>query len=253
MESNTYGKFIQNNDHLVELIALLHQIYMSFLYYSLMAGYYILGAGGQARQVLSIAGTGARQMRVEGFIGLESEKGKVVNGTHVLTESDIKSLDRRDVVLLNGLGRPNRKSVIERLVSIGFSFDSLMHPSANVGEFVLVGTGTVIQSGVGIMTNVELGKFTLIDINATIGHDISIGDYTTISTGVNLAGGVSIGSGCWIGSGSVIIEGVSVGEGVLLGAGSVVTRDIPSGKMAYGVPARVVKDIGDVSEALLTK
>ena len=218
-----------------------------------MAGYYILGAGGQARQVLSIARTGTRQMRVEGFIGLESERGKIVNNIPVFTESDMESLDRGGVVLLNGLGRPNRKSVIERLVRRGFAFDSLVHPSANVGEFVSVGTGAVIQSGVGIMTNVELGKFTLIDINATIGHDISIGDYTTISTGVNLAGGVSIGLGCWIGSGSVIIEGVSVGEGVLLGAGSIVTRDIPSGKMAYGVPARVVEDIGDVSEALLKK
>ena len=62
-----------------------------------------------------------------------------------------------------------------------------------------------------------------------------------------------MGSGCWVGSGSVVIEDVSLGDGVLLGAGSVVTRDIPSGKMAYGVPARVVRDISDVSEALLRK
>lgn len=218
-----------------------------------MKNYYILGAGGQARQVLSIVRSGMHQMRVEGFIGLESEKGKVVNGIPALTELDMESLDRRDIVLFNGLGRPNRKSVIERLVRKGFSFESLVHHSANLGEFVSVGTGTIIQSGVGIMTNVELGKFTLIDINATIGHDISIGNYTTISTGVNLAGGVSIGSGCWIGSGSVIIEGITVEEGVLLGAGSVVTRDIPQGSMAFGVPAKVVKDINDVSEALLKK
>ena len=218
-----------------------------------MTDYYIVGAGGQARQVLSIARIVTPEIMVRGFIGLESERGKIINGAPTVTELDLESLEKRNVVLLNGLGRPNRRSVIERLIAKGFSFDSLVHRSASVGEFVTIGTGTVIQSGVGIMTNVELGKFLLIDINATIGHDVSIGDYTTISTGVSLAGGVSVGSGCWVGSGSVVIEGISLGDGVLLGAGSVVTRDIPSGKMAYGTPAKVVKDIRDVSEVLLKK
>ena len=216
-----------------------------------MKYYYIVGAGGQARQVLSIARRVSPKMEVLGFIGLERDRGKIINGIPTIVESDLDNLEERDVLLLNGLGRPNRKDAIEKLLSKGFSFGSLIYPSANIGEYVSVGTGIVIQSGVGIMTNVEVGKFLLIDINATIGHDVSVGDYTTISTGVSIAGGVSIGSGCWIGSGSVIIEDISIGDDVLLGAGSVVTRDIPSGKMAYGVPARVVRDISDVSSSLM--
>lgn len=218
-----------------------------------MSDYYVVGAGGQARQVLSIARSFAPRINVRGFIGKEAERGKIINGIPTLTELDLVKIERKNVILFNGIGRPNRKAVIERLIAQGFSFNSLVHPSASVGEFVSVGSGTIIQSGVGITTNAELGRFLLIDINATIGHDVSVGDYSTISTGVNLAGGVSIGSECWIGSGSVIIEDVFIGDGVLLGAGSVVTRDIPPGKLAYGVPARVVKDISDVSEALIRK
>ena len=169
---------------------------------------YILGAGGQARQVLSIANIIKPELRIRAFIGLNNEKGKISNKLPILTEADLEFLKSTDIFLLNGLGRPNRKVVIERLIQKGFLFQPLLHPSVNISEFVDIGAGTIIQYGVGIMTNVKLGKFLIIDMNATIGHDVSIGDYTTVSTGVNLAGGVSIGSGCWIGSGSVIIEGV---------------------------------------------
>ncbi|MEM3860021.1 MAG: NeuD/PglB/VioB family sugar acetyltransferase [Candidatus Micrarchaeaceae archaeon] len=216
-----------------------------------MVKYYIVGAGGQARQVLSIARRVTPSISVTGFIGLENEKGRYINNVEVVTESDIGHLDRKEVLLLNGLGRPNRKDVIERLLSSGFVFSSLIHPASDIGDYVSVGSGTIIQSGVGITTNVELGRFILIDLNATIGHDVSIGNYTTISTGVNIAGGVSIGEGCWIGSGSTIIEGISIGNNTLIGAGSVVTRDIGDNKLAYGVPAKVVREISDVSYELI--
>jgi galactoside O-acetyltransferase len=39
----------------------------------------------------------------------------------------------------------------------------------------------------------------------------------------------------------VIKEGVHIGSDVMIGAGSVVLHDIPDGELAYGVPARVVR------------
>ena len=36
------------------------------------------------------------------------------------------------------------------------------------------------------------------------------------------------------------MPGVSIGERCVIGAGSVVTRDVPDGKVAAGVPARVI-------------
>lgn len=50
---------------------------------------------------------------------------------------------------------------------------------------------------------------------------------------------VKIGQKAWIGSGSVIMA--DVGEGSMIGAGSVVNRPIPSGCIAAGVPARVIR------------
>lgn len=216
-----------------------------------MVEYYIIGAGGQSRQVLSMVRKVWPNSTVLGFIGLEEEKDRVINGVKVLVESELEAAKKNEVFLLNGLGRPNRSSVIEKLLNLGFSFHTIIHSSANIGEAVSIGNGTIIQSGVGVMTNVEIGKFVLVDMNSTIGHDVSIGDYSTISTGVNIAGGVSIGNGCWIGSGTTIIEGVSIGDNVLIGAGSVVTRDVKNNRLSYGVPAKTIREIMDVSLELM--
>ena len=43
--------------------------------------------------------------------------------------------------------------------------------------------------------------------------------------------------------GKCFSAGVDVGEFAVVGAGSVVTRDIPRGKLAVGVPARIVADV----------
>lgn len=53
---------------------------------------------------------------------------------------------------------------------------------------------------------------------------------------------VVIGNNVWIGGGAIIMPGVTIGENVVIGAGSVVTRDIPSDKIAYGNPCRVMRE-----------
>ncbi|MDR2634484.1 MAG: sugar O-acetyltransferase [Clostridiales bacterium] len=56
---------------------------------------------------------------------------------------------------------------------------------------------------------------------------------------------VRIGKNVWIGSGCQIMPGVTIGDDAVIGAGSVVTGDIPANAVAYGVPCRVVRGIGE--------
>jgi maltose O-acetyltransferase len=59
-------------------------------------------------------------------------------------------------------------------------------------------------------------------------------------------GRVKIGNNVFIGVKSVIMPGVTIGDNVIIGAMSLVTKDIPSGVVAFGQPAKVIKSIDNV-------
>ena len=56
---------------------------------------------------------------------------------------------------------------------------------------------------------------------------------------------IVIKDGAHIGIGSIIMPGVTIGEGAVIGAGAVVTKDVPDYCLALGVPAKVVKTLGE--------
>ena len=50
-----------------------------------------------------------------------------------------------------------------------------------------------------------------------------------------------IGRDVWIGANAVILGGVTIGDGAVVGAGAVVTRDVESGAVVAGNPARLLR------------
>lgn len=61
-------------------------------------------------------------------------------------------------------------------------------------------------------------------------------------------GPIKIEKGARIGAFSTILPGVTVGEGAIVGTGSLVADDIPPHTIAYGVPARVIKNIENLDD-----
>ncbi|WP_289857102.1 DapH/DapD/GlmU-related protein [uncultured Muribaculum sp.] len=57
--------------------------------------------------------------------------------------------------------------------------------------------------------------------------------------------GCTIGNNVYIGAGAVIMNPVNIGDNVIIGAGSVVTKDIPSGCIVAGNPAKIIKYLND--------
>jgi len=64
---------------------------------------------------------------------------------------------------------------------------------------------------------------------------------------------VVIEDGAYIGEGSVILRGVRIGKRSVIGANAVVTKDVPPFTIVVGVPARVIKNIEQVSQSDKTK
>ena len=54
-----------------------------------------------------------------------------------------------------------------------------------------------------------------------------------------------MGRNVWIGSNVSIMPGITIGDNSVIGAGSVVTNDIPDNVLAFGVPCRVIREIGE--------
>ena len=63
--------------------------------------------------------------------------------------------------------------------------------------------------------------------------------------GVESGKPIKIGNDVWIGGNVTIVGGVKIGDGSIIGAGSVVTKDIPANVIAFGNPARVIREITD--------
>ena len=82
-------------------------------------------------------------------------------------------------------------------------------------------------------TGVHLGAESYVAFDAVIfAHDMTRGLRTD----------TWIGRRCFIGARSIIMPGITVNDGSIVGAGSVVTKDVPSGVIVAGNPARVVAE-----------
>lgn len=49
------------------------------------------------------------------------------------------------------------------------------------------------------------------------------------------------------------MPGITIGDNSVIGAGSVVTNDIPENVVAFGVPCRVIRDIGEKDQKFYYK
>lgn len=60
-----------------------------------------------------------------------------------------------------------------------------------------------------------------------------------------MMGKIDIGNNVMVGAGSIILPNVIIGDNVIIGAGSVVTKDVPSGSVIGGNPARFIMEFSD--------
>ena len=93
--------------------------------------------------------------------------------------------------------------------------------------------------------NIYIGDMTMIAPNVTITTATHPVLPSLREKGIQYNVDVHIGRNVWIGAGAVILPGVTIGDNSVIGAGAVVTRDIPANVVAFGVPCRVVRPIGE--------
>jgi UDP-N-acetylbacillosamine N-acetyltransferase len=127
----------------------------------------------------------------------------------------------------------------------GFELATAVHPRATIAHDVSIGAGTVIAAGAIVNPAARLGENVIINTAASVDHECLVEDGAHVSPGAHLGGRVRVGRGAWIGIGASVVPRITIGAGSIVGAGAVVVEDVPAGVVAYGVPARVRRNVDD--------
>jgi sugar O-acyltransferase (sialic acid O-acetyltransferase NeuD family) len=209
----------------------------------------VVGAGGFGREVLWLLrciSTPGNPVEILGFVDDDKSLwGEDLCGAKVLGGLDLFQREAGSGArAVCALGNPRAKrDIVERLIQLGVSFHSAIHPACQFSEFVKIGTAAIVAAGTVLTTQVEIADFVTVNLNCTVGHDARLGSYTTLAPGTHISGHVTLGEGVDIGTGAVLLPGVTIGEWTTIGAGAVVTKDMPSYSVAAGVPARVIREL----------
>jgi UDP-2-acetamido-3-amino-2,3-dideoxy-glucuronate N-acetyltransferase len=121
-----------------------------------------------------------------------------------------------------------------------------------IGADSVVGRGASVENDVRIGARVKLQTAAYVTAWSVLEDDVFVAPGVMLSNdptagrrrGQELRGAV-LRRACRIGAGAVLLPGVEVGEEAFVGAGAVVTRDVPARAVVLGVPARVVREVGE--------
>lgn len=151
-------------------------------------------------------------------------------------------------------------------LSVGWRWALAKRLAASVGDNVLIGEHVQIRGWSSLMLghNVSIHDHCFIDARGglNIGNDVSIAHQVSILTFEHLWSDptlpirdnpvryapVNLIGDCWIGCGARVLAGVSIGRRCVVAAGAVVTRDVSSGDIVGGIPAR---RIGTTQESVV--
>lgn len=136
----------------------------------------------------------------------------------------------------------------------------------HLGDDSTIEDFTVINNGVG---DIYIGNRTRVGIGCTMIGPVTIGNDVGIAQGVVLSGlnhnyedvtipiskqGVStapiiIEDEVWLGANCVILGGFTVGKHSIVAAGSVITKNVPPYSLAFGNPARILRQYNEEKKA----
>jgi sugar O-acyltransferase (sialic acid O-acetyltransferase NeuD family) len=207
----------------------------------------VIGGSDQGRQAIDVL-LEARVGEIVGVLDRDLPAGSEVSGCRVLGTDDELS------------GAVASHSATAFLVAVGDNFTrarlferaratcpdlrpiSAVHPGAWISRTATVGLGAIVMAGVVVSNGCTVGNGALLGTNASIDHDNALADFVSLAPGATTGGNVRIGECAAVGLGADVIHARSIGAHCVVGAGALVLDDLPDRVVAFGLPARVVRE-----------
>lgn len=225
---------------------------------------FVIGAERMPRRMASFGASGTC---VQVALDLSYQAGEQCEFVGYIADSDARSVNADgfpivgldeasawgDVGVFVPIHDPGgRRVVFDRLTSaelpiLGASgTPHLAHPTAHMGEGVIVGSLTRVGP------DTQLGRG-VIAISDLVAHDVVVGEFTTLAMHSVVLGHVRIGANVFIGAGAVVKNGTArrplvIGDGAVIGAGAVIDRDVAPGEALVAPSAMSLRE-----RALLTR
>lgn len=204
---------------------------------------FVVGAGGHGRVVLEVWRAAEPDSSFAFIDDDPALQGREVAGVKVAGPVSMLAAAQGQAILALG-NNPIRQALAQRLGD-NVEFGRAIHPSATVFPSASVAAGCMIFAGAVVNTGASLERHVIVNSAAIVEHDCLLEECVTVSPGACMGGRVHLERGVFISVGTTIAPRVRIGAGTVVGAGSVVVSDLPSGVLAYGVPARIVRELTD--------
>ncbi|PYS83718.1 MAG: transferase [Acidobacteria bacterium] len=141
---------------------------------------------------------------------------------------------------------------------IGANFQTghsvMIRESNEIGDDCSIGTHSNIEhhvkigNRVRIHSHVFIPEYSILEDDAWVGPGaVFTNDLYPPSRTVDALKGPHLMPGARVGANATLLPGVIIGRNALVGAGAVVVCDVPDGKVVVGNPARIIKDISELT------
>lgn len=183
---------------------------------------------------------------------MTSNNERMTSGDWYITDASILELQRERQTLMERYNATpiadplaRREQLLELFGVIGDDVEVRSPVYLDYGSNIRLGTGVFLNYGCQLADVARI----------TIGDHCQIGPNVAFLTPLHpleaqrrkdrweTAAPITLGDNVWVGGGAIICPGVTIGDDTVVGAGAIVTNDLPSGVLAVGNPARVVRDL----------
>ncbi len=207
----------------------------------------ILGASGHSKVLIDIIEQ-QNHFQIVGLIDRPEKVGQNLLTYKVIgTDEDLGNLLTHHSVdtIAIGIGDNFIRSLVFAKTAQKFpniKFATLIHPKAYVATSAKIGAGSVIMPGAVVGSDCFVGDHCIVNTNSSLDHDSSMGNFSSLAPNSATGGNCQIGEQAVLGIGATLSNGLSIGVHSVVGAGSVVLHDVPEYSLAYGVPARTIRN-----------